>query len=125
MTSSALSHGAAGRDSLYGQHFYPAGVGGAISRQMLRPGSPLRNREQNAAGSINRHDRTSYLRKQQWRCLGAGARPGVGDAHRETPAKRQVGGQTSYSDIGKFLRDGASGPEHQALLKLIGTLLDD
>ena len=35
------------------------------------------------------------------------------------------GGQTSYTDIGKFLRDGASGPEHQALLKLIGTLLDD
>ena len=35
------------------------------------------------------------------------------------------GGQTSYTDIGKFLRDGASGPEQQALLKLIGTLLED
>jgi hypothetical protein len=35
------------------------------------------------------------------------------------------GEQISYTDIGKFLRDGASGPEHQALLKLIGTLLDD
>jgi hypothetical protein len=35
------------------------------------------------------------------------------------------GGQTSYTDTGKFLRDGAGGPEHQALLKLIGTLLDD
>ena len=35
------------------------------------------------------------------------------------------GGQISYTDIGKFLRDGANGPEHQALLKLIGTLLDD
>ena len=34
------------------------------------------------------------------------------------------GGQISYSDIGTFLRDGANGPEHQALLKLIGTLLD-
>jgi hypothetical protein len=31
-------------------------------------------------------------------------------------------GQTSYTDIGKFLRDGAGG---QALLKLIGTPLDD
>ena len=34
------------------------------------------------------------------------------------------GGQISYTDIGTFLRDGANGPEHQALLKLIGTLLD-
>jgi hypothetical protein len=59
--------------------------------------SPLRNREQSAAGSITvKH------------------RPNV-----------RSGGQTSYTDIGKFLRDGASGPEHQALLKLIGTLLDD
>ena len=35
------------------------------------------------------------------------------------------GGQISYKDIGKFLRNGASGPERQALLKLIGALLDD
>jgi hypothetical protein len=35
------------------------------------------------------------------------------------------GGQISYTDIGKFLRDGANGPEHQALLKLIGTLMDN
>jgi len=35
------------------------------------------------------------------------------------------GGQISYIDIGKFLRDGANGPEHQALLRLIGTLIDD
>jgi len=35
------------------------------------------------------------------------------------------GGQFSYTDIGKFLRDGANGPEHQALLELIGTLIDD
>jgi len=34
-------------------------------------------------------------------------------------------GQISYTDIGKFLRDGANGPEHQALLNLIGTLIDD
>jgi hypothetical protein len=33
------------------------------------------------------------------------------------------GGQTSYIEIGKFLRDGANGPEHQALLNLIGTLI--
>lgn len=35
------------------------------------------------------------------------------------------GGQISYTDIGKFLRGGAKGPEHQALLNLIGKLMDD
>jgi hypothetical protein len=35
------------------------------------------------------------------------------------------GGQVSYTAIGKFLRDGANGPEHRALLDLIGTLIGD
>jgi hypothetical protein len=35
------------------------------------------------------------------------------------------GGQISYVGIGYFLRDGPSGPEHRALLDLIGTLIDD
>ena len=35
------------------------------------------------------------------------------------------GGRTSYTEIGKFLRDGANGPEHEALLNLIGTLIPD
>jgi hypothetical protein len=35
------------------------------------------------------------------------------------------GGQVSYTEIGKFLRDGPNGPEHQALLNLIGTLIPD
>jgi hypothetical protein len=35
------------------------------------------------------------------------------------------GGQISYTLVGKFLRDEANGPEHQALLKLIGTLIVD
>jgi hypothetical protein len=34
------------------------------------------------------------------------------------------GGQISYADIGGFLRDRGNGPEHQALLQLIGTLID-
>jgi hypothetical protein len=34
------------------------------------------------------------------------------------------GGEISYTDIGTFLRYGANGPEQQALLKLIGTLVD-
>jgi hypothetical protein len=42
--------------------------------------------------------------------------------HQPNPSS---GGQKSYTPISRFLRDGPNGPEHQALLKLIGTLLDD
>jgi len=35
------------------------------------------------------------------------------------------GGRTSRTEIGQFLRAGANGPEHQALLQLIGTLVGD
>jgi hypothetical protein len=35
------------------------------------------------------------------------------------------GGRTSLTEIGQFLRAGGSGPEHQALLRLIGTLIAD
>ena len=35
------------------------------------------------------------------------------------------GGRAAMIEIGKFLRAGANGPEHQALLQLIGTLVDD
>lgn len=59
-------------------------------RRMLRPARPICNRERNAAGSIDRHDRTSDLRKQQWRCLALVARAGVEDARREAPAERQL-----------------------------------
>ena len=34
------------------------------------------------------------------------------------------GGHTSETSVGAFLRDGAGGPEHRALLDLIGTLVD-
>jgi hypothetical protein len=34
------------------------------------------------------------------------------------------GGRLSHIEIGEFLRSGAKGPEHQALLRLIGTLVD-
>ncbi len=33
------------------------------------------------------------------------------------------GGRLSHIELGAFLRDG-TGPEHQALLRLIGTLVD-
>jgi hypothetical protein len=35
------------------------------------------------------------------------------------------GGQRTQIEVGAFLRAGAGGPEHQALLRLIGTLADD
>ncbi len=34
------------------------------------------------------------------------------------------GGQTSSIEIAAFLAGGANGPEHQALLRLIGTLVE-
>jgi hypothetical protein len=35
------------------------------------------------------------------------------------------GGQTSRIEIGDFLAHGGHGPEHQALLRLIGTLVEE
>jgi hypothetical protein len=35
------------------------------------------------------------------------------------------GGQTSHMAIGDFLAHGGHGPEHQALLRLIGTLVEE
>lgn len=34
------------------------------------------------------------------------------------------GGRASQIELGAFLREGANGPEHQALRRLIGTLVD-
>jgi hypothetical protein len=35
------------------------------------------------------------------------------------------GGQTSRVEVGDFLAHGGHGPEHQALLRLIGTLVEE
>ncbi len=35
------------------------------------------------------------------------------------------GGQTTHIEIGDFLTHGSHGPEHQALLRLIGTLVEE
>lgn len=43
-------------------------------------------------------------------------------AHRPNAAS---GGRASLIEIGQFRRAGSSGPEHQALLALIGTLVQD
>jgi hypothetical protein len=53
---------------------------------------------------------------------------------RETAPERVViehqpqaasGGQTTHIEIGDFLVHGGHGPEHQALLRLIGTLVEE
>jgi hypothetical protein len=54
----------------------------------------------------------------------------VRDPHSGRPAvehqpNASSGGRASVTEIGQFLRAGGSGPEHQALLALIGTLIDD
>jgi hypothetical protein len=42
--------------------------------------------------------------------------------HQPNPSS---GGRTSRTAIGQFLRAGGNGPEHRALLALIGKLIDD
>jgi hypothetical protein len=51
--------------------------------------------------------------------------PQSGVAKVEHEQNASSGGRASLIEIGKFLRAGANGPEHQALLQLIGTLVDD
>jgi hypothetical protein len=47
--------------------------------------------------------------------------PATGAAAVMHSPNQQSGGRASYSEIGKFLSDGASAPEHQALRQLIET----
>ena len=51
--------------------------------------------------------------------------PGSGVAMVEPCPNVSSGGRTSLIEIGQFLRAGGNGPEHQALFRLIGTLVDD
>jgi hypothetical protein len=51
--------------------------------------------------------------------------PQSGVAMVEHQPNASSGGRTSLTEVGQFLRVGADGPEQQALLKLIGTLVDD
>ena len=51
--------------------------------------------------------------------------PASGRAFIRHEANLSSGGHVSNVEIGAFLRDNARGPEHQALLRLIGTLVED
>ncbi|HWX24449.1 MAG TPA: hypothetical protein VN083_05375 [Vicinamibacteria bacterium] len=44
---------------------------------------------------------------------------------REHQPNASSGGQTTQIEIGDFLMHGGHGPEHQALLRLIGTLVEE
>ena len=54
-------------------------------------------------------------------CRGAAS----GDVFVRHEPNGPSGGATSSIAIGLFLREGANGPEHPALLKLIGSLVAD
>ena len=51
--------------------------------------------------------------------------PDSGDPVVKHIPNKPSGGQTSLTEIGTFLANGAHAPERRALLRLIGTLLDE
>lgn len=51
--------------------------------------------------------------------------PHTGGPMVEHQPNANSGGRASRIEIGQFLRAGGNGPEHQALLALIGTLVAD
>jgi hypothetical protein len=53
-----------------------------------------------------------------------GREPATGRVFVRHEANLPSGGQVSDIDIGAFLSRGAYNPEHQALLRLIGTLIE-
>ena len=50
--------------------------------------------------------------------------PDSGRVFIEHKPNTSSGGQTSHMEIGDFLAHGGGGPEQQALLRLIGTLVE-
>ena len=53
-----------------------------------------------------------------------GREPSNGNAFIIHQPNGPSGGKLSHIELGEFLRVGSCGPEHQALLRLIGTLVD-
>jgi hypothetical protein len=82
------------------------------------PAAPL-DLEPGCPALVEPHDWKSSLRKRKgdiWRLVRD---PQSGAAPAQRPLRR-----TSLTNIGQFLRAGGRGPEHQALLALIGMLVD-
>ncbi|WP_205647736.1 hypothetical protein [Acuticoccus yangtzensis] len=53
-----------------------------------------------------------------------GREPSDGQAFIIHQPNAPSGGRLSHIDLRRFLKDGRDGPEHRALLRLIGTLID-
>jgi hypothetical protein len=51
-------------------------------------------------------------------------RDGVGWVYVEHEPNLPSGGKASRVDVGTFLARGAAGPEHQALISLVGSLVE-
>jgi hypothetical protein len=51
-------------------------------------------------------------------------RTGAGRVYVEHRPNAPSGGKSSYLDIATFLATGPEGPQHQAVISLIGTLVD-
>ncbi|MCA1458433.1 hypothetical protein I6F35_35600 [Bradyrhizobium sp. BRP22] len=53
-----------------------------------------------------------------------GREPTTGNAFIIHQPNAPSGGRLSHIELGEFLRSGVNGPEHQALLRLIATLVE-
>ena len=66
--------------------------------------------------------------ERQWRPNGdawfLGREPTSGNAFIIHQPNAPSGGRLSHIELGEFLRSDVRGPEHQALLRLIGTLVE-
>ena len=69
-------------------------------------------------------DNRELYRSPNGDCWFLASDPANGKAFVTHEPNLPSGGKTSRIEIGAFLRSDAEGPEHQALLRLIGTLID-
>ncbi len=69
-------------------------------------------------------DRRELYRSPNGDTWSLGREPQTGHAFIIHQPNGPSGGRLSHIDLGAFLSAGGSGPEHQALLRLIGTLVE-
>jgi hypothetical protein len=69
-------------------------------------------------------ERRELYRSQQDDCWFLGREPENGHAFVIHQPNGPSGGRLSHIELGAFLSASTKGPEHQALLRLIGTLVD-
>jgi hypothetical protein len=69
-------------------------------------------------------DRKELYRSPNGDCWFLGREPSNGNAFIIHQPNGPSGGRLSHIELGDFLRTTTPGPQHQALLRLIGTLVD-